>query len=45
MILGTNFFVTPSDSVAVIAANAQDAIPYFQSGPKVKQFVKIKLIF
>lgn len=35
MILGTNFFVTPSDSVAVIAANAQDAIPYFQSGPKV----------
>uniref|UniRef100_A0A7N0RD38 phosphoglucomutase (alpha-D-glucose-1,6-bisphosphate-dependent) n=1 Tax=Kalanchoe fedtschenkoi TaxID=63787 RepID=A0A7N0RD38_KALFE len=34
MILGTRFFVTPSDSVAVIAANAQDAIPYFQSGPK-----------
>ncbi|CAM8937453.1 unnamed protein product [Rhodiola kirilowii] len=34
MILGTSFFVTPSDSVAVIAANAQDAIPYFQSGPK-----------
>lgn len=35
MILGRSFFVTPSDSVAIIAANAQDAIPYFQSGPKV----------
>ncbi|XP_060203483.1 phosphoglucomutase, chloroplastic isoform X2 [Lycium barbarum] len=34
MILGRSFFVTPSDSVAIIAANAQDAIPYFQSGPK-----------
>ncbi|XP_070027098.1 phosphoglucomutase, chloroplastic [Nicotiana sylvestris] len=34
MILGRRFFVTPSDSVAIIAANAQDAIPYFQSGPK-----------
>lgn len=28
MILGANFFVTPSDSLAVIAANA-DCIPYF----------------
>lgn len=35
MILGKKFFVTPSDSVAIIAANAQDAIPYFRSGPKV----------
>ncbi|MCD7466678.1 hypothetical protein HAX54_003604 [Datura stramonium] len=34
MILGRSFFVTPSDSVAIIAANAQDAIPYFQAGPK-----------
>ncbi|KAJ6339260.1 hypothetical protein OIU77_007258 [Salix suchowensis] len=33
MILGRGFFVTPSDSVAIIAANAQ-AIPYFTSGPK-----------
>jgi phosphoglucomutase len=36
MVLGRGFFVTPSDSVAIIAANAQEAIPYFQSGPKVK---------
>ncbi|KAK8942942.1 hypothetical protein KSP39_PZI009479 [Platanthera zijinensis] len=34
MILGRGFFVTPSDSVAIIAANAQAAIPYFQNGPK-----------
>ncbi|XP_062200341.1 phosphoglucomutase, chloroplastic [Phragmites australis] len=34
MILGERFFVTPSDSVAIIAANAQAAIPYFQSGTK-----------
>ncbi|GKU89491.1 hypothetical protein SLEP1_g3624 [Rubroshorea leprosula] len=34
MILGKRFFVTPSDSVAVIAANSQEAIPYFKSGPK-----------
>ncbi|RWR95874.1 phosphoglucomutase, chloroplastic [Cinnamomum micranthum f. kanehirae] len=34
MILGRRFFITPSDSVAIIAANAQAAIPYFQSGPK-----------
>ncbi|MCI23386.1 phosphoglucomutase chloroplastic-like, partial [Trifolium medium] len=30
MILGSSFFVTPSDSVAVIAANAKEAIPYFK---------------
>ena len=36
MILGRSFFVTPSDSVAIIAANAQEAIPYFQEGIKVK---------
>lgn len=35
MILGRNFFITPSDSVAMIAANAQQAIPYFKDGPKV----------
>jgi phosphoglucomutase len=34
MILGDHFFVTPSDSVALIAANAQQAIPYFKSGLK-----------
>ncbi|XP_026409513.1 phosphoglucomutase, chloroplastic-like [Papaver somniferum] len=34
MVLGNGFFVTPSDSVAIIAANAQAAIPYFKSGPK-----------
>ena len=32
MILGKQFFITPSDSVAMIAANAQDAIPYFKKG-------------
>lgn len=35
MILGRHFFVTPSDSVAVIAANAKEAIPYFKDGLKV----------
>lgn len=35
MILGKGFFITPSDSVAIIAANAQQSIPYFRSGPKV----------
>lgn len=35
MILGKGFFITPSDSVAMIAANAQDTIPYFKSGLKV----------
>ncbi|TKY51235.1 Phosphoglucomutase [Spatholobus suberectus] len=34
MILGSSFFVTPSDSVAVIAANAREAIPYFKNGVK-----------
>ncbi|XP_008775523.1 phosphoglucomutase, cytoplasmic 2 isoform X2 [Phoenix dactylifera] len=34
MILGKRFFVTPSDSVAIIAANAVQAIPYFNSGLK-----------
>jgi len=33
MILGRAFFVNPSDSVAIIAANAS-AIPYFKSGLK-----------
>jgi phosphoglucomutase len=33
MILGNNFFVTPSDSVAIIAANAK-CIPYFKDGLK-----------
>jgi phosphoglucomutase len=34
MILGSKFFVTPSDSVAIIAANAQGSIPYFKDGIK-----------
>ncbi|OIV91473.1 hypothetical protein TanjilG_02091 [Lupinus angustifolius] len=34
MILGRSFFVTPSDSVALIAANASETIPYFKSGVK-----------
>eukprot|EP00241_Pyramimonas_parkeae_P004095 CAMPEP_0114248876 /NCGR_PEP_ID=MMETSP0058-20121206/13817_1 /TAXON_ID=36894 /ORGANISM="Pyramimonas parkeae, CCMP726" /LENGTH=610 /DNA_ID=CAMNT_0001362333 /DNA_START=89 /DNA_END=1921 /DNA_ORIENTATION=+ len=33
MILGNNFFITPSDSVAMIAAN-YECIPYFKSGIK-----------
>lgn len=32
MVLGKGFFVNPSDSVALIAAKAPDAIPYFSSG-------------
>ena len=36
MILGRSFFVTPSDSVAVIAANAREVIPYFKNSVKVK---------
>jgi len=32
MVLGKNFFVTPSDSLAVIADYAQECIPYFKSG-------------
>jgi len=34
MILGERFFVTPSDSVAIIAANAVASIPYFRTGLK-----------
>lgn len=34
MILGKRFFVTPSDSVAIIAANAVESIPYFSAGLK-----------
>jgi len=34
MVLGNKFFVSPSDSVAMIAANAQAAIPYFKGGLK-----------
>ena len=34
MILGSHFFVTPSDSVAIIAAYAKEAIPYFHKGLK-----------
>jgi phosphoglucomutase len=34
MILGKAFFVTPSDSVALIAASAAEAIPYFKGGLK-----------
>jgi len=34
MILGKRFFVNPSDSVAVIAANAVESIPYFKGGLK-----------
>ncbi|KAH0485694.1 MAG: uncharacterized protein KVP18_000922 [Porospora cf. gigantea A] len=32
MVLGKGFFVTPSDSVAIIAAYAQKCIPYFAGG-------------
>ena len=34
MVLGDHFFVTPSDSVAIIAANAQASIPFFAKGLK-----------
>lgn len=34
MILGKGFFVTPSDSVALIAAKCISAIPYFKNGLK-----------
>jgi len=34
MILGKRFFVTPSDSVAIIAARAEECIPYFKGGIK-----------
>lgn len=45
MILGRGFFITPSDSVALIAANAQAAIPYFKNGPKVKRHAFIIFFF
>ncbi|TRY53062.1 Phosphoglucomutase [Cryptosporidium tyzzeri] len=32
MILGKGFFVTPSDSVAIIASYAKEVIPYFSKG-------------
>ncbi len=32
MILGKRFFVTPSDSVAIIAAKGESCIPYFKDG-------------
>lgn len=34
MVLGKKFFITPSDSVAIIAAHAREAIPFFASGLK-----------
>lgn len=34
MVLGARFFVTPSDSVAIIAAHAKASIPYFSHGLK-----------
>ncbi|PWA51608.1 Phosphoglucomutase, cytoplasmic [Artemisia annua] len=34
VVLGKRFFVTPSDSVSIIAANAVESIPYFSSGLK-----------
>ncbi|KAL1548655.1 Phosphoglucomutase-2 [Salvia divinorum] len=34
MLFGIGFFVTPSDSVAIIAANAENAIQYFKTGLK-----------
>eukprot|EP01097_Dermamoeba_algensis_P001010 TRINITY_DN1379_c0_g1_i1.p1 TRINITY_DN1379_c0_g1~~TRINITY_DN1379_c0_g1_i1.p1 ORF type:complete len:565 (+),score=142.14 TRINITY_DN1379_c0_g1_i1:76-1770(+) len=34
MILGKKFFVNPSDSLAIIGANAQECIPYFSKGLK-----------
>jgi phosphoglucomutase len=37
MVLGNKFFVSPSDSVAIIAAYAQEAIPYFKDGLKVRR--------
>lgn len=32
MILGREFFVTPSDSLAVLAANVSQSVPYFAGG-------------
>ena len=39
MILGTQFFVTPSDSLAVIAANA-DKIPFFAAQGGLKSVAR-----
>ena len=39
MVLGKNFFVTPSDSVAVIADNAEECIPYFKHGKLKYDFI------
>ncbi|KAJ2158228.1 hypothetical protein GGF46_003940 [Coemansia sp. RSA 552] len=36
MVLSHDWFVTPSDSVAVIAHYAQDCIPYFMHGSELK---------
>lgn len=36
MILGGRFFVTPSDSVAILAAHANDVIPYVKSAGGLK---------
>lgn len=44
MILGKKFFITPSDSVAMIAANA-DAIPYFKGGLKVRPHLSLSTPF
>ena len=38
MVMGRGFFVSPSDSVAVIAANAVACIPYLKSGLKGKSW-------
>ena len=39
MILGRQFFVTPSDSLAVIAANADD-IPFFRNAGGLKSVAR-----
>eukprot|EP00924_Labyrinthula_sp_SR-Ha-C_P001034 maker-scaffold_7-snap-gene-11.56-mRNA-1 protein AED:0.03 eAED:0.03 QI:147/1/1/1/0.75/0.6/5/177/578 len=36
MILGKQFFVTPSDSVAILAANAEACIPFFRDNGGLK---------
>lgn len=35
MVLGRKFFVNPSDSLALVAANAH-VVPYFKSGLKAR---------
>ena len=44
MILGDHFFITPSDSVAMIAANSS-VIPYYKSGLKVRSLLMAGLLF